>query len=194
MFSPRLRSSSALVIALALGACTAPGLDASGSSPDASGDPEIAARKRPPPPPDAATTSDACAGGDPSSPGIISCYTEGSPTATCTLPVQCCFGNYSSQHDGYCSTSACSWGTITCDGPEDCATGEHCCAHVLVDPEYGITGYKLACQATACGAAPANQELCHPTSSLAGTCSTGTACVTTFGNDSDLPPSLYICQ
>jgi len=127
--------------------------------------------------------------------GTISCYTAGTPTATCSLPVHCCFTNYSSQHDGTCTNSSCSWGTIDCDGPEDCPSGQRCCAHVIVDPEFGILGYKLGCQAAACGAAPANQELCHPTASAAGTCATAAAsCVTAFGNDSDLPPSLHICQ
>lgn len=131
-----------------------------------------------------------------SSGGIISCYTEGDPGATCTLPTHCCFSNYSSQHDGACSTAACTWGTIECDGPEDCAAGQHCCAHAIVTPDSGVIGYQLACQASACGAAPANQEMCHPTTaSAAGTCSSPSSqCVTTFGNDNDLPPSLHICQ
>jgi hypothetical protein len=134
-------------------------------------------------------------GGSGGGSGTVSCGTAGNPGASCTLPVHCCFTNYSSQHDGSCMTSACSWGTVNCDGPEDCATGQHCCAHVLVDPEIGILGYKLACQSAACGPAPANQELCHPSASAAGTCSTASAsCVAAFGNDSDLPPSLHICQ
>jgi hypothetical protein len=127
--------------------------------------------------------------------GVISCYTEGSPGATCTLPTRCCFTNYSSQHNGACSTTACTWGTMECDGPEDCAGGQHCCAHAIVTPDSGVVGYQLACQASACGAAPANQELCHPTAAAAGTCSSPSSqCVTAFGNDSDLPPSLHICQ
>ena len=128
--------------------------------------------------------------------GVISCYTEGSPGATCTLPTHCCFSNYSSAHNGTCSTAACTWGTESCDGPEDCATGQHCCAHAIVTPDSGVIGYQLACQAAACGAAPANQELCHPAGgSGAGTCSSPSSrCVTAFGNDNDLPPSLYICQ
>ncbi|HEX3473671.1 MAG TPA: hypothetical protein VHT91_01455 [Kofleriaceae bacterium] len=128
--------------------------------------------------------------------GVISCYTEGNPGATCTLPTHCCFSNYSSQHDGACSTAACTWGTMECDGPEDCSGGQHCCAHAIVTPDSGVIGYQMACQASACGAAPANQEMCHPTgASAAGTCSSPTSrCVTAFGNDSDLPPSLHICQ
>lgn len=127
--------------------------------------------------------------------GIVSCYTEGNPGATCTLPTHCCFSNYSSQHDGACSTAACTWGTIECDGPEDCAGGQYCCAHAIVTPDSGVIGYQLACQASACGAAPANQEMCHPTTAAAGTCSSpNSRCVTAFGNDNDLPPSLHICQ
>jgi hypothetical protein len=127
--------------------------------------------------------------------GVVSCYTEGSPGTTCTLPTHCCFSNYSSAHDGACTTAACTWGTIACDGPEDCTGGQHCCAHAIVTPDSGVVGYQLACQASACGAAPANQELCHPTAAAAGTCSNpSNRCVTAFGNDTDLPPSLNICQ
>jgi hypothetical protein len=136
------------------------------------------------------------AGGSGGGSGVISCYTEGSPDTTCTLPTHCCFTNYSSSHNGACSTSACTWGTIACDGPEDCTGGQHCCAHAIVTPDSGVVGYQLACQASACGAAPANQEMCHPTAaSSAGTCSSPSDhCVTAFGNDNDLPPSLHICQ
>ena len=135
------------------------------------------------------------AGGSGGGGGIVSCYTEGNPGATCTLPTHCCFSNYSSAHDGSCMTSSCTWGTMECDGPEDCASGQHCCAHALADPDIGVIGYKLACQASACGPAPANQEMCHPTTSSAGTCSSaGSQCVTAFGNDNDLPPNLHICQ
>jgi hypothetical protein len=140
--------------------------------------------------------SDAGGSGGTGGTGVISCYTEGNPGATCTLPTHCCFSNYSSQHDGACSTAACTWGTMECDGPEDCSGGQHCCAHAIVTPDSGVIGYQMACQASACGAAPANQEMCHPTgASAAGTCSSPTSrCVTAFGNDSDLPPSLHICQ
>jgi hypothetical protein len=209
IFDQRLRSSHALAVALALGACTAPSAGDPSSAADAGVEIDVVARARrppPPPPPDAgrytpdasSPTPDASSptgGGDLTKPGVFSCYTEGNPGATCASPSQCCFGNYSSAHDGSCSNFACGWGTQSCDGPEDCATGQHCCAHVLVDPDWGIYGYQLACQASACGSAPANQELCHPTSGSArGTCSTGTACVTAFGNDSDLPPNLNICK
>jgi hypothetical protein len=122
--------------------------------------------------------------------GTVSCYTEGEPDATCTLPVHCCFTNYSSQHDGRCTTSSCPYGTIDCDGPEDCAAGELCCAHAITDPYDGTIGYTLACQTGACGAAPYNRELCHPATG----CSTGAACVTAYGNDNDLPRTLYVCQ
>ena len=126
--------------------------------------------------------------------GTIACFSEGDPGAACTLPTHCCFTNYSAAHDGACTTDACTWGTMECDGPEDCAGGQHCCAHALVTPD-GLAGYQLACQASACGAAPANQELCHPTASAAGTCSSPSSrCVTALDNDNDLPASLHICQ
>jgi hypothetical protein len=133
-------------------------------------------------------------GGGPGGGGVVSCYSAFSPTATCALPTHCCFTNYSAEHAGSCDTDRCTWGTIECDGPEDCGTGQRCCAHVLVDPEEGITGYKLACQADACGAAPANVELCHGDSSATDTCDGGRACVSAASNDYDLPRTLSICQ
>ena len=121
--------------------------------------------------------------------GPIACYTEGFPAQSCSAPDHCCFTNYSSQHDGYCTTSTCAYGTITCDGPEDCASGQHCCAHALRDPNLGTTGYTVGCQATACGTPPLNQELCHASS----TCG-GKTCVSAAIADYDLPRVLSICQ
>ncbi len=123
--------------------------------------------------------------------GVIACYTEGDPSATCTLPIHCCFSDYSSQHDGYCTTDACAWGTETCDGPEDCATGELCCARAIVDTAGVVVGYTIGCSTTACGAPPLDHELCHPAT---GCSSASASCVTAYGNDNDLPPELYICQ
>ena len=116
--------------------------------------------------------------------GTISCYTEGAPQATCTLPTHCCFGNYSSQHNGYCTTVACSASTIECDGPEDCASGQHCCATVVPN-----VGWKLACQASACSAPPVGDELCHDSS----TCSGG-SCVSAYDANYDLPRTLSVCR
>jgi hypothetical protein len=204
----QLRSSFLAVIVLALGACeSAAGssiLDENGDQ-DAGvpGDDNADPRRHPadaslPPPPADARQPPADASGGPTSnpgaPGVVSCYLEAYPTTSCGLPSHCCFSNYSAQHDGECSTSACSWGTISCDGPEDCASGQHCCAHAMVDPDYGLTGYKLACQAAACGAAPIDQEICHPTSSASGTCPSGKTCVPALGNDNDLPRTLSICK
>ncbi len=215
MSDPRFRSSYLTAVLLALGACTTPagGPDMT----DDSGDPEEAlkhprhdagvdARTTPAdaaptdagtPHPDAmspdAGSSPGGDGGDGTT-GVVSCYSEGYPSTTCALPTHCCFTNYSSQHNGECTTSTCAWGTMDCDGPEDCATGQHCCAHALIDPDWGMLGYKLGCQASACGAAPINQELCHPASSAVSTCSNGGTCVPALGNDNDLPRTLYICQ
>jgi hypothetical protein len=188
----RFRPSSVLALVLAVAACgsspdrTLPALAADGGNPD----------------PDAATSGDDAAvadadhgtGIDAGVPGSVTCYSEFAPTATCTLPIHCCFNNYSAQHAGSCDTLPCISGTIDCDGPEDCASGQRCCAHAIIDSEAGITGYMLACQASACGAAPENEELCHPTSSAAGTCASGSACVSAADHDYDLPRTLYICQ
>ena len=219
MSDPRFRSSYLTAVMLVLGACATP-VTATGPDPDGddAGDPEEAVRHphrdagvadAHTTPADATVHTDAAAphpdamspdagtgggGGGGGTPGIVSCYTEGFPSTSCSLPTHCCFSNYSAQHDGECTSSACTWGTMDCDGPEDCATGQHCCSHALIDPDYGMLGYKLSCQASACGAAPINQELCHPASSAVSTCSTGGTCVPALGNDNDLPRTLYICK
>ena len=126
---------------------------------------------------DAATT------GDFSSGGIVSCYSQAAPSATCTLPARCCFSQ-ATYHDGSCSTTACSWGSIACDGPEDCAAGQNCCA------TYTSAGVQLACQSGACAAPPAGDELCHEPS----ICPDGRWCITAFGTQPALPQTLAICR
>jgi hypothetical protein len=198
----------ALIMALALVAC-------SSADPDDTEAPADASARRGPPPhrdaqmpshdanaPDAYTRDAAVAidghgetsGDAPGGGGVVSCYSPFDPTATCALPTHCCFTNYSAERVGNCDTAACTWGTIDCDGPEDCANGQRCCAHVIMDPDNGITGYKLACQTDACGAAPANVELCHGGSTAAGTCDDGRACVSAASYYYDLPGTLSICQ
>jgi hypothetical protein len=205
-------SSCALIIALALVACQS-SIGANQATDDADGTPfggsrphdaQVTPRDTDIGPDaragDAAMVSDAGGGtigdGGGSRPGggVVSCYTAFSPGTTCALPTHCCFSNYSAEHAGSCETAVCTWGTIDCDGPEDCATGQRCCAHVIIDPEDGITGYKLACQADACGMAPASVELCHGDSTAAATCDGGRACVSAGDNYYDLPRTLSICQ
>jgi hypothetical protein len=213
MSNSRSRSSCALIIALVLVACgsssdgtqapadaddelsrgSLPYRDARTSPRDAHGAPDAHTD-------DAAVPSDAGGGtggdggGGIAGAGVVSCYSAYAPSATCALPTHCCFTNYSAEHAGSCATAACTWGTIDCDGPEDCATGQRCCAHVIIDPDDGITGYKLACQTDACGAAPANVELCHGGSTAAGTCDGDRACVSAENQDYDLPRTLSICR
>jgi hypothetical protein len=167
-------------------ACTTQGDDAAG-------------RRRPTYRPDAAapaidasTPPSTDAGASSSLPGgTVSCYREGAPDAFCTLPTRCCFTNYSAQHNGSCTSSSCAWGTIECDGPEDCAEGQRCCSRAILD-SYGTTvGYRMACSSNACGASPLGEELCHPDGAA---CRNGGACVTAYGNQTDLPRSLYICR
>jgi hypothetical protein len=129
--------------------------------------------------PDAAVTPPSA---DPA--GTVSCYSEGAPSSTCTLPTQCCFSNYSAQHNGYCSTSACGWGAIACDGPEDCAAGQHCCA------TKDDLGWTLACQSSACGAPPLHEELCHDSAS----CSSGSCIDVITAANYDLPRTLDVCR
>lgn len=212
MFDPRSRPSFALTGVLALAACQPS--SSSGLPPPLDGAGQIIGLPGPSAgdagaPVDARGVQDAWndpadagggtgdaggPGGDAGVSGSVSCYSDGFPDTTCALPTHCCFSNYNAQHSGACMTSACTWGTIECDGPEDCAGGQHCCAHALIDPVNGTTGYLLACQASACGPAPANQELCHPASSPAGTCSGGRTCVSAADHDYDLPRTLDICQ
>src|SRR5213078_868731 len=143
MFHPRNRSSYVLAVALAITACqpaAQSSVDASGSSDSDDADP-ASRRHDAAVPADAGSRSDASIGdarlgdaapGDARPPdamaadagtttggaGIVSCYTEGAPGNTCTLPIHCCFTNYSSQHDGFCMNTACTYGTIDCDGPD----------------------------------------------------------------------------
>jgi hypothetical protein len=223
MSNPRFPFSYIAIIVLAVGACQSAAAGSNVADdpgepdaalplgPDGEDSPDAPAKHHPPrdsgttdgstmpadarPPGDAAPAdSGGQTGSDAGVQGVVSCYLEGYPTTTCSLPTHCCFTNYSSQHDGECSTSACQWGTIECDGPEDCAGGQHCCAHAIMDSDNINVGYRLACQASACGAAPINQELCHPTSSAAGTCPSGKTCVPALGNDNDLPRTLSICR
>ncbi|HEX5504963.1 MAG TPA: hypothetical protein VFW96_20255 [Thermomicrobiales bacterium] len=159
-----------------------PPMDA-GSAPDAS------------PPMDAGSAPDASppmdAGSAPDAAGeTVACYAQASPDAACTSPDHCCFSNFDAHHNGACTTSACSWGTIDCDGPEDCGAGQHCCSHAFRDPDLGTTGYLIACQSTACGAPPFDQELCH----VSTTCPSGKTCVSAEGHDNDLPRALSICE
>jgi hypothetical protein len=144
--------------------------------------------------PDAAVTSTIDAPTSPtSSPeqsGVVTCYRENDPAATCTSPQFCCWSNYSSANSGECRSDSCAWGTILCDGPEDCGAGAHCCSHAIVDPVEGIQGYMLACQTSACGAPPAENELCHPSTG----CGDSRSCVTAYGNANSLPRTLYVCR
>ena len=130
--------------------------------------------------PDASVTVDAAPAGS----NTVTCYSEGDPSATCNLPVHCCFTDYSAYHDGTCMSDACAWGTISCDGPEDCGSGQSCCANTLYDAAGEIAGVAVACTSGTC-----ETEICHTTSN----CSSGT-CVTAYGNDNSLPRTLNICE
>src|SRR5262245_30456264 len=130
-----------------------------------------AARKPPPPPPDMAMGGGGF--GDPASAGVFSCYTPSACAQTCSAPQYCCFNNsqlYGVQGEqGNCSNTPCvqsgsQFGSQTCDGPEDCPSGQLCCAVEVWDPENGIVTNTIACQAGPCAASSPNiaYELCHP--------------------------------
>lgn len=155
-------------------------------------------RRRPPPRPDAsapvidaAVTPPTDAGGSSIPGGTVSCYREGQPNAFCTIPSHCCFTNYGAQHNGSCTNSSCAWGTIECDGPEDCTAGQRCCSRAIVDSQGSTVGYRMSCSSSACGGPPLGDELCHPSGAA---CTNGGTCVTAYGNQTDLPRSLYVCR
>ena len=177
-------------------ACALLGILAS-CAPSTETDVDAADRRRPPRPDAAVTPSPDAAAPDASSPptsggGVVSCYRETQPSQTCSAPDVCCFTNYSAQHNGYCkeTASACTWGSISCDGSEDCG-GQLCCANGTWDSEWGMQGWTLACSASACGTGPLNWELCHPGGAP---CSGGKRCVSAYGVANDLPRTLYVCN
>jgi hypothetical protein len=158
-----------LVAALgALGACA-------GDTSDDGGDADNTERRRPKPvvdaPPPSPTT------------GSVTCYSASAPTATCTAPSQCCFGT-GYDPDGVCSTSTCAWGAVRCDGPEDCASGERCCATVT------SSGVTVACAASCLPLEQGGDEVCHEPA----LCSNGRWCITAFGTQPALPRNLSICR
>jgi hypothetical protein len=154
--------------------------------PDVAGTPE---ERRPHPRKDAGTDPAPDAPTTPTEGNTVTCYASYDPAATCSLPVHCCFSNYSAAHNGECTTSSCAWGTIDCDGPEDCASGASCCSQALVGAD-GIEGYRMACQADACGPIPDSYELCH----TSATCDGGRSCVTAYGNAPEFPRTINICK
>jgi hypothetical protein len=134
---------------------------------------------------DAARTADAALG---TSPGVVSCYADGSPNAVCFLSVNyCCFDNYSSSDNGYCTTS-CLHSDEHCDGQEDCPTGDRCYAHLWNDGE--TNHWTISCQATPTD--PSDYIMCHPND---GTCPTGTTCTQANPNAMiyDFATPLYVC-
>lgn len=140
---------------------------------------------------DAGTSSTPDAAPPPTSSGTVTCYLQATPDATCASPDHCCFSNYDAHHNGTCTTASCSWGTIACDGPEDCGSGGTCCSNQISDPDEGTQGYDVACQASACGAPPSSYEICH----AGGSCSNGRTCMSAFAAGAyQLPRTLYVCN
>ena len=156
------------------------------------GDDGVALDKpKPPPKPDAPPITYP----DPSMPGVVVCFLEGAPNQTCKPGVACNFNNYNSFHDGMCTNSyPQTYGLETCDGPEDCAAGSHCCV-VTTDTGDGFLE-TIACQTAACQTAAGSYEMCHPTSNAWGTCSdTSRHCVTAkAAGDYSIAANLYVCN
>ena len=106
----------------------------------------------------------------------------------CTGLTHCCFNNYSAAHDGYCSTDTCEFGRIECDGPEDCAASNLCCAQRISDPNGIALAYVVACRAgSACPTG--TWQLCHANSE----CGAGRSCQPTGPINSELPHVIDVC-
>src|SRR6266496_3279660 len=121
-----------------------------------------------------------------SSTRVIACYSGGAPTATCTGTDHCCFNNYSASHEGYCTTDACEFGRMECDGPEDCASGNVCCAERMSDPAgtgYAL-GYVVACR-TGSACPTGTWQLCH--TSPTRDCGLGRSCQPSGPVNAELP-------
>jgi hypothetical protein len=96
--------------------------------------------------------------------GTVTC----TATLTCSTSTPCCYD----QHlmSGTCATSCTLdpfYTVIPCDGPNDCPTGQVCCAYS--DPG----GIHVGCFATQC---PTGQLLCDP---AAPSCPAGSKCTST---------------
>ena len=134
-------------------------------------------RKKPKP----GSTVDAGAG---TTSGVYTCYATSAPAQTCTTAQACCFdGTF--EHSGSCSSSACTtYGSLRCDGPEDCSDGQKCCATITRD---GVT---VGCAAECLPYFEGGDELCHEPSF----CSGGRSCITAYGTQPALPRTVSICR
>jgi hypothetical protein len=120
----------------------------------------------------------------------VLCFSQGAPNTICTGADHCCFNNYSAAHDGYCATDECPFGRIECDGPEDCPSGNVCCAERISDPSGIALAYVVACRAgSACPSS--TWQLCH--SSAPGTCGAGRSCQAAGPINAELPHELELC-
>jgi hypothetical protein len=116
-------------------------------------------------------------GGGQSGPSVA-CGSTACPVATS----YCC--NHPNQPDECkANGSACTFGVeMACDGPEDCASGQVCCATLF------IQGQNQSYTSTACAAA-CTGKTARVVCGASGTCPTGTTCGT-----SDLLPPYKDCK
>jgi hypothetical protein len=115
--------------------------------------------------------------------GTFTCYSTTDPGATCSAPQQCCFDGTAS-HSGACGSSCSSWGTLACDGPEDCSNGQRCCATMTG------AGVTVGCADTCLPYFQGGDELCHEPS----VCDGGRWCITAYGTQPALPRTVAICR
>src|SRR5690349_784 len=120
----------------------------------------------------------------------ITCFSGGAPDTVCTGADHCCFSNYSALHDGYCATTTCEFGTLNCDGPEDCPAGNVCCAQRFTDPSGVALSYTVACR-TGSSCPSGTWQLCHSTAPANGGCPAGTTCQS--GVNFELPKAIQNC-
>jgi hypothetical protein len=154
--------------------------------------------------------------GNPADPGVFSCWTLTACLQTCSAPQYCCFNNSNfygiAGEEGTCSNTPCvqsgsAIGSENCDGPEDCPSGQLCCAVEVFDPDFGIITNTIACQVGPCSANA--YELCHPNgapcsnpaqsciianapSSSTNGCPAGQGAPTVA--DPDMPFNLHVCH
>lgn len=129
-------------------------------------------------------------GGIPPQPGVGSC---GAQLCSFELGASCCVSstkglycaNSSRGNPCSCNQIGCNTLQIRCDGPEDCPSGQVCCAETgVIGPGYDTVQCRSECIT---GFVGSKREVCHP----GGTpCKSGNPCQP----DPQLPPGYASCQ
>lgn len=118
------------------------------------------------------------------------CFSASDPFQSCASPTPVCCFAAAGNHPGTCAadTSSCTYGAESCDGKEECPSGQGCYAN-----EVTTSSWTIACSATPPTGGLATYTMCHP--GLSGQCPIGKSCVgTTAAGVTGLPADLYICH